>query len=95
MSAPCFVYRKDGKRVVYERVQDARTLEKRLAQGWTTDKSGIAPKPVVVEAPANAADDVAPTRAELEAKAEELGLKIDGRWSDKRLMVELTKALEG
>lgn len=97
MSAPCFVYKKDGKRIAYMRAEDEATLEKRLRQGWTTDRSGVAPKPAEpVAAPEPApSDDVAPTRAELEAKAEELGIKVDGRWSDKRLMVELTKALEG
>lgn len=30
-------------------------------------------------------DNAAPTRAELEQKAKELGIKYDGRWSDKRL----------
>lgn len=40
-------------------------------------------------------DDVPPTREELEAKAAELGIKVDKRWGDRRLMQELTKALEG
>ena len=31
------------------------------------------------------ADDTEPTRAELEAKAQELGLKFDGRTGDKKL----------
>jgi hypothetical protein len=31
------------------------------------------------------ADDAPPTRAELEAKAAELGIKVDKRWSDKTL----------
>lgn len=30
-------------------------------------------------------DNAAPTRIELEQKARELGIKYDGRWSDKRL----------
>jgi hypothetical protein len=30
-------------------------------------------------------DDAAPTREELEAKAQELGIKFDGRTSDKKL----------
>jgi hypothetical protein len=98
VSAPCFVYRKVAGRIAYERVHDARTLERRIKQGWTTSRDGVAPKPpepVADPAPTADAEDVAPTREELEAKAAELGLKVDGRWSDKRLMVELTKALEG
>ena len=30
-------------------------------------------------------DNAPPTRAELEQKAADLGIKYDGRWSDKRL----------
>lgn len=95
MSAPCFVFRRVAGRVVSERVHDARTLERRLAQGWVTSRDGKpaqAPEPVAV--PESAAEDVAPTRAELEAHAADIGLKVDGRWSDKRLMTELAKALE-
>ena len=95
MSAPCFVFRRVAGRVVSERVHDARTLERRLRQGYTLDRSGIAPKPSEpVAAPEPAAEDVAPTREELEAHAAAIGLKVDGRWSDKRLMAELAKALE-
>jgi hypothetical protein len=96
VSAPCFVYRKVAGRVVSERVHDARTLERRLRQGYTLDRSGVAPKPPEpVAAPEPPAEDVTPTREELEAKAEELGVKIDKRWGDKRLMQEVVKALEG
>jgi len=96
VSAPCFVYRRVAGRVVSERVHDERTLERRLRQGYTLDRSGIAPKPAEpVAAPEPAAEDVTPTREELEAKAVELGVKVDKRWGDRRLMVELTKALEG
>lgn len=94
MSAPCFVYRKVGGKLTCERVHDASTLAKRLSQGWSESKDCSKPTDPV-SAPEPAADDVAPTRDELEAKATELGIKVDGRWSDKRLMLELTKALEG
>jgi hypothetical protein len=30
-------------------------------------------------------DNAAPTRAELEAKAAEMGIKVDGRWSDAKI----------
>ena len=95
-----YVFRKANGRVVSERVFDRVTLEKRLAHGWTTSRDGVAPKPAepVAAAPETAedvVDDSAPTREELEAKAVELGVKVDKRWGDRRLMVELTKALEG
>jgi len=32
---------------------------------------------------------------DLKAQAEELGIKVDGRWSDERLQGEIDKALEG
>lgn len=101
-----YVFRKVDGRVSSERVFDRATLERRLRQGYTLDRSGVAPKPkadsvapVPVAAPEppseDVTDDAPPTREELEAKAVELGLKVDGRWSDRRLMAELTKVLEG
>lgn len=38
-------------------------------------------------------DDLPPTRAELEAKAEQLGLKFDGRTSDRKLGIMISEAL--
>ena len=95
-----YVFRKANGRIVSERVFDRATLDKRLAHGWSTSRDGVAPKPSAPVAapeppPEDVSDDAPPTRAELEAKAAELGLKVDGRWSDRRLMAELTKALEG
>jgi hypothetical protein len=40
------------------------------------------------------ADDAAPSRAELEAKATELGLRFDGRTGDKRLAALIEDALK-
>ena len=39
-------------------------------------------------------DESAPTRAELEQKATELGIKFDGRTSDKRLLARIEAALK-
>jgi hypothetical protein len=39
-------------------------------------------------------DNAPPTRAELEAKATELGIKFDARFGDKRLAELIQKALE-
>lgn len=41
------------------------------------------------------ADDAPVTRAELEAKATELGLKFDGRTSDAKLLAKIDEALKG
>jgi hypothetical protein len=46
-------------------------------------KATPAPDPVVDPEPIS--DDAAPTRAELEAKATELGIRFDGRTKDKKL----------
>jgi hypothetical protein len=40
-------------------------------------------------------DDAPPTRAELEEKARELGIKFDGRWGDRRLAAAIDAALKG
>ena len=103
MSYPSLVYRCPGPHwgppgTTYEAapVKDATDLAAALSAGW------FATLPEAVEAflapptePASATADEAPlTRESLEAKARELGIKVDGRWSDKRLMTELTKALE-
>ena len=49
--------------------------------------------PVVVGDEHDANDDAPPTRAELEAKAAELGVKVDKRWSDKTLGERIESAL--
>jgi hypothetical protein len=49
----------------------------------------MAPPVAAPEAAPVPADDAPALRAELEQKAEELGIKVDGRWSDKRLMAEI------
>ena len=44
--------------------------------------------------PAAPADDDPPTRAELEEQAAKLGIKVDGRWSDKRLTQAIADAMK-
>lgn len=39
-------------------------------------------------------DDAPPTRAELEEMAKELGIKVDGRWSDARLRTLIDEKLK-
>lgn len=71
-----------------------------LASGWSETLAEAAerflapPAPAVAPAP-EPVSDAAPTRAELEQKAEELGIKVDGRWSDKRLAAAILTALGG
>ncbi len=92
-------------------VNDAAEHNAALCDGWHDSKSAAIEaakrpakphKPDVIgqnqtqSEPAPAVEDSAPpTRAEIEAKAAELGLKFDGRTSDKRLLERIEAALKG
>ena len=99
---PALVYKDKGK---YDRkggtydftgVQNAEELASRLANGWFLSlEEAINP---VVAAPVKQEviipdDSAAPTRVELETKATELGIKFDGRYSDKRISQLIDEAL--
>ena len=51
------------------------------------------PAPAVPEVPED--DDAPPTRAELQAQATKLGIKFDGRTSDKTLLAKIDAAMRG
>ena len=82
-------------------VNSPEALEKALADGWyrtlpEANEAHDKPKSVQSAAPASASvpqDDAPPTRAELEQKAKELGVKFDGRTSDRKLGEAIAKAL--
>lgn len=68
---------------------DQNEFDKRIADGWhptmpeaIAAQYAVKPDVVIVDTPAS---DAPPTRDEMEIKAAELGIKFDGRWSDKRL----------
>lgn len=66
-----------------------------LADGWVEQPWEVvapAEKPAAEPVPD---DDAPPTRAELEQKARELGIKFDGRWGDKRLADAIADKLKG
>lgn len=100
------VFRK-GKHGLEYRSEAPHLVAKRVAEGWSTSKAdALAPKPAqspvpVAAAPSPALDDLPvtvddnapPTREELEAKAAELGIKVDKRWSDKTLGERIESAL--
>jgi len=81
-------------------VTDQEAFDKALADGW------FATLPEAVEvflnpAPARVAvvsepveDNAPPTRDEMLAKAAEIGLTVDRRWSDKTLANKIIEALE-
>ena len=70
-------------------VADEQALAEAERNGWCrTMPEAIAGKPTVEEV---VPDDAPPTRQELEQRATELGIKVDGRWSDSRLAAEIAK----
>jgi hypothetical protein len=69
-------------------VVDSAELSVALSGGW------FLTLPEAIEGKAvEPADDAPPTRTELEAKASELGLKFDGRTTDRRLAELIDGAL--
>jgi hypothetical protein len=103
MEYPAFVYRKadkarqDGSKFDTLLVHNDDERKSALDVGWADDVlQALAPKQktVVVDEPVRVPDDDAPpTRAELESKATELGLKFDGRTSDRKLCLMIDEAL--
>lgn len=94
MSFPTIVYKCPGAHAcargtyAYQGVQDKDELDLALSGGWfATLPEAIAGEHDEVE------DNSSPTRAELEAKATELGIKFDGRTTDKSLADKIETAL--
>jgi len=101
MDYPRFVFKVGGPFQMasgtYDRllVQDKDESGEAMENGWfgnLQDAIDAKNAPVKKE---QAADDAPPTRAELEAKATELGIKFDARFGDKKLSDLIQKALEG
>jgi len=101
MIYPAFVYKAPGVNQCqggsfdYVVVNDDEERADKLANGWF----GSIPEALKgesdqsEEAPAD--EESEPTRAELEAKATELGIAFDGRTSDAKLLGKITEALKG
>jgi hypothetical protein len=96
MIFPGFVYRSPGvhrdpvskKTYDYAPVENDRQVEEMLAKGWKATK-GEALNPEAPEVP-----EPTPTRAEIEQMAKELGIKFDGRTSDRKLLKAIDDKLE-
>lgn len=72
-------------------VLDADEHKAARAEGFCDDYAEALAK--AGSAPASVPDDNAPpTRAELEQEAEALGIRLDRRWGDKRLLDEIAAA---
>lgn len=84
-------YARQGGTYDHAVVNDADEHASHIGAGWfNTLPEAIEGKSV---APAVPADDAAPTRAEMEAKAKEIGIAFDGRTSDAKLLAKITEAL--
>jgi hypothetical protein len=102
MIFPGFVYKSPGRmgkvrKKTYDwcAVQDEQELAQKLSEGWyATRDEAFNPRTVnpkiesvtIVAEPVEVEENAPPTRAELEQKARELGLKFDGRTSDRKLL---------
>ena len=99
MEFPALVYRcpgtnqRPGGTYSYRQIANDDELADALADGWfATLPEAIIGKPAAIEE--DASDNAPPTREEMEAKATELGVRFDGRTSDKALRDRIAAALE-
>lgn len=94
-----------GRTYDYCGAQDQKEFDALIAAGWfetIAAAQDAQSKPVLVVQVAPQAveslvpaDNAAPTRAELEIKATELGIKFDGRTTDSKLSERIEEALRG
>jgi len=85
-------------------VADQSAFDKALADGWFATLpeaveaflSPAEPVRVMAAVPADEVfpDEAPPTRDEMLAKAAEIGLSVDKRWSDKTLAAKIIEALQ-
>ena len=102
---PTLVYKAHGKYMRpygtydFTGVNTAEEFEQKLKDGWFPSLQdaidGNTPAPAAEKAVSEPVpDDLAPpTRQELETKATELGIKFDGRYSDKKIAQLIDEAL--
>ena len=77
----------------YRPVLDEEQYKKALADGWRLSLVEAVIEPEAVVESEELPDDAPPTKEEMLQKAEELGLKIDKRWSEKTLLAKIEEAL--
>lgn len=75
-------------------VGDEKEAKAALADGFFMTSPEARAAGETVDADGDTSDDAQPTRAELEAKATELGIRFDGRTGDKKLRDQIAAALE-
>lgn len=98
---PAMVYKVPGKHVRphgtydFAGVENAEELEVKLKDGWFLSlQEAIEPKKATSVVAPTEDDTAPPTRQELEEKATELGIKFDGRFSDKKIAQLIEEALK-
>lgn len=97
MSDPTMIYKAPGPHLLHGyqveySIVESEELEAMLADGWyrTPTEAGEALVPVEQDP----ADRIAPQHRETMLKmAEELKIKVDGRWNDARLQTEIDAKL--
>lgn len=96
---PQMLYRAGGKEALHGGYFDTLTVDddpglaQALADGWATGTAEALAIKAEADKPKPEATE--PTRAELEQKATELGLKFDGRTGDKKLAEMILAAIKG
>lgn len=101
MNNPTMLYRCPGPHEIHGGkfdyvIVDEDEVAGKLQEGWfaTTGEAKEAHEASLIDGDSKD-DESAPTRAELEAKATELGIKFDGRTKDKALADKIEAALKG
>lgn len=96
MKFPRLVYKSAA---IYKGVNDADEFDSAIADGWFASvPEALATKVEVVkekepEKEPEQKENSAPTRAEMEQKATELGIKFDGRTTDAKLLKLINEAI--
>lgn len=67
-------------------VVEAEDVAVKVAKGWSADLVSAQAKAAAPEPEPVADDNAPPTREELEEQCKKLGIKVDGRYSDRRLL---------
>lgn len=95
------VYKKGGAHfapagLTYDsKVINAEDYEAEKANGWHVDfLTALGLNEGLNEETSQPSNDH-PTRDEMLQKAEELNIKVDGRWSDKKLLAAIEEAIKG
>lgn len=94
---PRFVYRKNGSE--YRLVKAESEFNESLDSGWYESAVCVGRVDRVVESVVPVLEPVKdenapPTRAEMMIQAEKLGIKVDGRWRDQKLLAIIEKAMK-